>query len=55
MHPCVWRELADITVRPLSIVFERSCQLEEASKGWKRANVSPVFKKYKKEGLGNNR
>lgn len=55
MHPQVLMELASVTGRPLSIVFERSWSLEEVPEDWKKRIVSPVFRKGKKEGLGNYR
>jgi len=44
--------LADVTARPFSIVFERSWQLKKVSEDWKKSNVTPVFKKGKKEDQG---
>ncbi|KFV77161.1 hypothetical protein N308_00735, partial [Struthio camelus australis] len=55
MHPRVWRELADVMARPLSIIFERSWRSGEGPEDWKKANVTPVFQKGKKEEPGNYR
>jgi len=55
MHPRVPRELADVIAEPLSIVFERSWTTGEMPKDWRKANVTPIFKKGKKEDPGNYR
>ena len=55
MHPRVLRELADVIAEPLSIIFERSWRTGEVPKGWRKANVTPVFKKCKKEDPRNYR
>ncbi|RMC22341.1 hypothetical protein DUI87_00653 [Hirundo rustica rustica] len=51
-HPHVLRELMGI-VSILMIVFERSWQPLEVPDYWKKENVTPVFKKGKKEDPGN--
>ncbi|GAB0187868.1 probable carboxypeptidase X1 [Grus japonensis] len=55
MHPRVLRELADVIARPLSIIFERSWRTGEVPEDWRKANVTPVFKKGKKKDPGNYR
>ncbi|GAB0189207.1 mitochondrial enolase superfamily member 1 [Grus japonensis] len=55
MHPRVLTELADVIARLLSIIFERSWRTGEVPEDWRKANVTPVFKKGKKEDPGNYR
>jgi len=55
MHPGVLRELADVFAEPLSITFERSWRTGEVPEDWRKANVTPIFKKGKKEDPGNYR
>ncbi|GAB0187551.1 mitochondrial enolase superfamily member 1 [Grus japonensis] len=55
MHPRVLRELADVIAMLLSIIFERSWRTGEVPEDWRKANVTLVFKKDKKEDLGNYR
>jgi len=51
----VLRELADVIAEPLFIIFERSWRTGEVPEDWRKANVTPIFKKGKKEDPGNYR
>ncbi len=52
MHPCV---LSEVTARPLCIIFERSWRMGEVPEDWRKNDITPVFKKGKKEDPGNYR
>ncbi|XP_064915588.1 uncharacterized protein LOC135579185 isoform X1 [Columba livia] len=55
MHPRVLREPAEVTAGPLSVIFAKSWETGEVPEDWRKANVTAVFKKGKKEDPGNYR
>ncbi|KFV64381.1 hypothetical protein N307_08280, partial [Dryobates pubescens] len=53
IHPRILKELADVVPKPLSVVSEKSWPSGEAPGDWKKGNITPIFKKGKKEYPGN--
>ncbi|KFO56019.1 hypothetical protein N302_14824, partial [Corvus brachyrhynchos] len=54
IHPRVMRELADELAKPLSIIYQESWLTGEVPDDWKLANVTPIYKKRRKEDPGNS-
>ncbi|KAK4823090.1 hypothetical protein QYF61_025828 [Mycteria americana] len=55
IHPRVLKELADVLTKPLSIIYQQSWLTGEVPADWRLANVTPIFKKGRKEDSGNYR
>jgi len=55
MHPRVLKELADVIAEPLFIISDRSWRTREVHEDWRKANVTPICRKGKKEDPGNYR
>jgi len=53
VHPKLQRELTDTVAKPLCMISEKSWQSGEVPSDWKKGNVSPIFKKSKKDNPGN--
>ena len=55
-HPLllfVWRELADAVAELLTIIFEKSWLSGDVPRDWKKANITAICKKGRKEDPGN--
>jgi len=51
----VLRDLVDVMDEPLSTIFERFWRTGEVPEDWRKASVTPVFKKGRKKDPGNYR
>lgn len=52
MHLQVLRKLAKMVVKLLCIVFVRSWRTGEVAEDWRKARVTPVFRKCREETTG---
>ncbi|KFQ35423.1 hypothetical protein N332_01631, partial [Mesitornis unicolor] len=55
IQPRVLRKLAEVLAKPLSIIYQQSWLTGEVPVDWRLANVTPIYKKGRKEDLGNYR
>ncbi|KAK4810636.1 LOW QUALITY PROTEIN: hypothetical protein QYF61_007373 [Mycteria americana] len=55
IHPRVLKELAEELTKPLSIIYHQSWLTGEVPVDWRLANVTPIYKKGRKEDPGNYR
>ncbi|KFP05976.1 Putative 115 kDa protein in type-1 retrotransposable element R1DM, partial [Calypte anna] len=56
IHPRVMRELAVWKLaKPLSIIYQKSWPTGEVPDDWRVPNMMPIYKKGRKEDLGNYR
>ena len=53
MQPWALRELAEVTAKLLFIMFNRLWRMEEVPEDWRKASVSPGYKKSKQKELQN--
>ena len=49
MHPRVLKEMAEMIVDALVIIYQTSLDSGEVPEDWKTANVTPLFKKGSKQ------
>ncbi|KFU94790.1 hypothetical protein M959_07392, partial [Chaetura pelagica] len=54
-HPRVLKELADVITKTLSIIYLKSWPTGEVPMDWRVANVTPSYKKGRKEDPANYR
>ena len=50
VHKSIGPDGIDVIAEPLSIIFERSWRTGDVPEDWRKANVTPVFKKGKQAG-----
>jgi len=55
MHDRMRKKLVDTVSEPLSIIFEKLQLLGKVPIDWKKGNITPIYKKGRKEVPGNHR
>lgn len=55
IHPRALKELVEVLASTLSIIFQKSRLTMEVPVDWRLANVTPIYKKGRKEDPGNYR
>ena len=55
LHPRVLRELAGVIAEPLSAIYQSSWLPGEVPEDWRLADVTPIYRKGRKEDPGNYR
>ncbi|GAB0183026.1 hypothetical protein GRJ2_000767900 [Grus japonensis] len=55
IYPRVLKELVEVLIKPLSIMYQQSWLPGDVPVDWKLANVMPIYKKGQKEDLENYR
>ena len=55
IHPRVLRELAEVTSKPHSSIYQHFWSIKEVPEDWRLTSVIPIYKKGGKEDLGNYR
>ena len=55
LHLRVIRELADVVAKPLSIILQQTWLTGDVPVDWRLANVTPIFKKGRKDDPGSYR
>ncbi|KAJ7407884.1 RNA-directed DNA polymerase from mobile element jockey-like protein [Willisornis vidua] len=53
IHPIILKKLTDVIAKPLSMIFKKSWESGVVPTDWKLVNIIQIFKKLKKEDLGN--
>lgn len=45
IHPGVLRELVDVMVGPVSVIYQRAWESGDVHADWNLANIIPIYKK----------